>query len=164
MPILQMDLQNAAMRSNLHKHAGPRPNQATAFLCHSHKDRRLAEGLQQWLHEQGMDLHVDWQDACMPEWPHAEAATRLRQRIASCQWFFFLATADAMASCWCPLELGYAEGKKPPNRIAIVPTRIGASTYGTEYLGLYQRLDAVYAQELQLFSTHGSAGVAVAML
>lgn len=41
--------------------------QRTAFLCHSHKDRHLALGLQALLSQHGLNLYIDWQDAEMPD-------------------------------------------------------------------------------------------------
>ena len=64
------------------------------------------------------------------------------------QFFLFLATANSMASRWCPWELGYADGHKSLDRIAIVPTFDGTTTHGNEYLQLYRRVDVTNAGEL----------------
>ena len=148
MAIAQSELLRAApqrphtksqVRAGIHK---------TAFLCHSHRDSALAEGLQALLAQQGVALYIDWQDATMPTEPDRETAVRLQQRIKACDWFLFLATANSMASRWCPWELGYADGQKPLDRIAIVPTSDGKSTHGNEYLQLYRRVDASSAGDL----------------
>src|SRR5437867_3517778 len=101
MAIRQGDLQAAAQRSPLRKSA-PAFGQSTAFLSHSHKDRQLAEGLQEMLRQRGMDLYIDWQDASMSDQPTRETAVRLQRRIVDTTWFFFLATANSMSSRWCP--------------------------------------------------------------
>lgn len=79
----------------------------------------------------------------MPETTSGETANRLRRRIVESSLFLFLATGNSIASRWCPWELGYADGKKPYDSIAIVPTSDGLSTYGNEYLQIYRRIDAV---------------------
>lgn len=138
-----------------------RANQRTAFLCHSHHDRELALGLQAYLREQGLDLYIDWQDAAMPPEPNAETANKLRQRIVNCEWFLFLATGNSMASRWCPWELGCADGKKPNEKIAIVPTRDGQSTHGNEYLQLYRRIEMDSTGGLGIFSPNTMSGYKV---
>ena len=63
MTISQHDLRNAATRNVSLKNQRSRSyGQKTGFLCHSHKDRDMALGLQEWLKEQGLDLYIDWQD------------------------------------------------------------------------------------------------------
>lgn len=141
MPISQNDLRTAAQRTPLRKALARTANQRTAFLCHSHKDSVLAEGLQVLLREQGVDLYIDWKDASMPEQPNRETAERLRGQIVASDWFLFLATSNSATSRWCPWELGYADGRKPLERIAVVPTRDGSTTHGNEYMQLYRRLD-----------------------
>ena len=99
-------------------------------------------GLQQWLKEQGMDLYIDWQDASMPESPDATTASRIRNVIRGADVFLFLATRDSMASRWCPWELGFADGVKRDEQIAIIATRDASGNYyGNEYLQLYRRID-----------------------
>nr|WP_087574452.1 toll/interleukin-1 receptor domain-containing protein [Sphingomonas sp. CDS-1] len=116
--------------------------QKRGFLCHSHKDREMALGLQQWLKEQGMDLYIDWQDASMPESPDATTAARIRSVIRSADVFLFLATSDSMVSRWCPWELGFADGVKRHEQIAIISTRDSTGRYfGNEYLQLYRKID-----------------------
>jgi len=86
MAIAQSELLRAGQRRPLMK-SQIRPGlQKTAFLCHSHRDSALAEGLQALLAEQGVALYIDWQDATMP--PGAQprdssttAATHQSQRL-----------------------------------------------------------------------------------
>jgi hypothetical protein len=164
MSISQADLRNAAARVNVQRSAAGGAGRATAFLCHSHRDRALALGLQELLREQGLDLYIDWQDAEMPDQPNSETADRLRRQIVDRTWFIFLATANSMASRWCPWELGYADGRKPPERIAIVPTRDGSTTHGNEYLQLYPRIDQAATGLLAKFAPNAPTGTYVKFL
>ncbi|MCI3203861.1 MULTISPECIES: toll/interleukin-1 receptor domain-containing protein [Pandoraea] len=148
MAIAQSELRRAHQRHPFLKSQVRAGTQKTAFLCHSHKDAVLAEGLQALLAEQGVMLYIDWQDATMPPAPNRETAARLQYRIKACDWFLFLATGNSMASRWCPWELGYADGEKPLDRIAVVPTSDGATTHGNEYVELYRRVDATNTGDL----------------
>ncbi|WP_176645217.1 toll/interleukin-1 receptor domain-containing protein [Duganella sp. SG902] len=148
MAIDQSDLRRAAQRQTFRKSLLRAHGQRTAFLCHSHKDRELAEGLQVLLAEKGVELYIDWQDTAMPDKPNEETAGRIKLKIKNCDWFLFLATANSMSSRWCPWELGYADGSKPLERIAIVPTMDGLSTHGNEYVGIYRR---IYSHGGELF-------------
>lgn len=164
MAISQVDLRNAARQSGGQAVIAKRAHQRTAFLCHSHVDLELAEGLQAKLREQGFDLYIDWQDSTMPATPNAETATKLRTRIITCDWFLFLATANSMASRWCPWELGYADGNKPHDKIAIVPTRDQQTTHGNEYLQLYRHIDTASVGGLGMFGAASTQGVLVSSL
>lgn len=164
MAINQDDLRSAARRSGRQVVTAKRANQRAAFLCHSHLDRELAEGLQTALREQGFDLYIDWQDLTMPATPNAETAAKLCNRIVTCDWFLFLATANSMASRWCPWELGYADGMKSKDKIAIVPTRDLHNTHGNEYLQLYRYIDVASGGGLGIFGAASSQGVMVSTL
>ena len=164
MAINQDDLRSTARRSGQQAVTAKHANQRTAFLCHSHVDRELAEGLQTRLREQGFDLYIDWQDLTMPATPNAETAAKLRNLIVTCDWFLFLATANSMASRWCPWELGYADGKKPHDKIAIVPTKDQQNTHGNEYLQLYRYIDVANGGGLGMFGPASSQGVMVSSL
>ena len=100
------------------------------------------------LAEQGVELYIDWKDASMPPEPNRETASRIQHRIKTCDWFLFLATANSMTSRWCPWELGYADGQKQTDRIAIVQTSDSTTTHGNEYMQLYRRVDTSSAGEL----------------
>ena len=143
MTISQHDLRSAATRNVSLKNQRSRGyGQKTGFLCHSHKDRDMALGLQQWLKEQGMELYIDWQDPYMPNTPDGTTADRIRTAIKAADVFLFLATNDSMASRWCPWELGFADGTKRNNQIAVIATRDASGNYyGNEYLQLYRRID-----------------------
>jgi hypothetical protein len=126
MAIAQSELLRADQRQPIVKSQNRAGLQKTAFLCHSHRDEKLAEGLQELLAEQGVEQH----------------------RIRTGDWFLFLATANSMASRWCPWELGFADGQKQPDRIAIVQTSDSTTTHGNEYMQLYRRVDTSIAGEL----------------
>lgn len=114
----------------------------TVFLCHSHRDRTLAIGLKNKLKEQDVDLYIDWEDAAMPDQPNRETAERIQKKIVDCDIFLFLATQNSFTSRWCPWEIGYADGKKPLERIVLAPTTDDEGNYhGNEYLQLYRRLE-----------------------
>jgi hypothetical protein len=115
--------------------------QQTAFLCHSHRDGKLAEGLQRLLVEQGWNVYIDWQDSAMPPEPDRETAERIRRKIRERGWFLFLATPNSTGSRWCPWEIGYADSTKPHNQILLVCTSDNSGNwYGNEYLQLYREI------------------------
>lgn len=113
----------------------------TAFLCHSHLDRNLAEGLQVLLQNSGIKLYIDWQDSEMPARPNRVTASRIKEKIVQTEFFFYLATENSSSSRWCPWEIGYADGTKNINKILVVPVKDGGKIYGAEYLDLYRRID-----------------------
>jgi hypothetical protein len=123
----------------------------TAFLCHSHRDTTLAQGLVQLLAEEGWRVYIDWLDADMPETPNRETAQRIKQKIIDLEYFLFLATPNSMSSRWCPWEIGYADGKKHIDNILVIPTTDGSGTYGNEYLQLYRRVDIADAGNLAVW-------------
>ncbi|MHC4044382.1 toll/interleukin-1 receptor domain-containing protein [Bradyrhizobium xenonodulans] len=116
----------------------------TAFLSHSHKDAELARGLQNYLQSQGWEVYVDWEDTAMPETPNRTTAEKIQKKIRDLDLFLFVATQNSAASRWCPWEIGYADGVKPIDRILIVLTSDSrGTTYGNEYLQLYNHVDQV---------------------
>jgi hypothetical protein len=124
--------------------AAKRLGRKTAFLCHSHQDRDKALRVQSFLHEQGWRIYIDWQDAAMPSTPDRSTAENIQRKIRQLDWFLFLATEASMASRWCPWEIGYADGAKGKETIAVIPTRDDKGTgFGSEYMKLYRRIDEV---------------------
>lgn len=143
MPISQAELTRASQRGAVRKSltAVARSGQPTAFLCHSHNDQLLAEGLQTLLHEAGWEVYIDWQDSEMPASPDRVTASKIQSRISSADWFLFLATANSTGSRWCPWEIGYADGKKPAGRVVVIPTTDSSGKHhGNEYLQLYPQI------------------------
>jgi hypothetical protein len=113
----------------------------TAFLSHSHRDKELALNVETYLNNEGIQVYIDWRDESMPDKPTRETAQKIKDRIIATDVFLFLATANSMASRWCPWELGYADGKKIIDQVVVIPTESGGTTYGNEYLDLYRRID-----------------------
>ena len=136
----------------------------TAFLCHSHQDKDLALGLVRLLNDAGWRIYVDWQDATMPVTPDRQTALRIQQKIVDLEYFLFLATPLSMTSRWCPWEIGYADGKKPLDRILIVPTEQDGRTHGSEYLELYRKVDVATDGRLGVWEPGEKNGVLVGSL
>lgn len=146
MPLSYSQLRGAAQRreSSLAKslHEARQSGLKTAFLCHSHKDRTLVEGMVNLLLSSGWRIYVDWMDTTMPDRPNQVTAQKIKAKIEQCHYFLFLATGNSMGSKWCPWEIGYADGMKEIDNILIIPTRDDYGTHhGSEYLDLYRRID-----------------------
>ncbi|MGL5995780.1 MAG: toll/interleukin-1 receptor domain-containing protein [Pseudomonas proteolytica] len=156
MAIRQSDLFYSATTRVPQGHVPKRSGQPTAFLSHSHKDMKLALGLQEALRREGWDVYIDWQDQAMPDSPDAVTASRIKNAIVAADWFLFLATQNSQASRWCPWEIGYADGKKRIEKIAIIPTTDNSGHhYGNEYLKLYNKVDRASGGGLALFDPQG---------
>jgi hypothetical protein len=157
MPIQLHDLRSASSRYNTMTHIvnfneALACSKRTAFLCHSHKDKDLVEGLQVLLSENGMELYVDWQDHEMPDSPNKKTADYIKLRITVFDWFFFLATPNSTQSRWCPWEIGIADCKKEADKIFIIPTTdYSGNWYGNEYLQLYQQITKTKDGRLAIF-------------
>lgn len=113
----------------------------TAFLAHSYRDWKLANGVRAYLLSRGWNVYIDWQDSFMPQSPKKITADKLKKQIKQLGWFLYLATANSAESRWCTWEIGYADGVKNNEQIIIIPTMDGPKKYGSEYLNLYQRID-----------------------
>jgi hypothetical protein len=111
----------------------------SAFLCHSHRDEKLVDGLLAMFEENGIELYIDWKDHAMPDTPNVETAKRIQYKIKTNDIFLFLATANSKASRWCPWEIGYGDSSN--KRIYIISTSDDYDTYGNEYLELYPKID-----------------------
>jgi hypothetical protein len=110
------------------------------------------------LNESGWRVYVDWADAEMPSAPNRDTAERIQQKIVELDYFLFLATANSVASRWCPWEIGYADGKKRVESLLIVPTTDAQNTYGNEYLQLYRRIDLSITRDLRVWSPGQATG------
>ena len=137
----------------------------TVFLCHSHQDADAVRGLIALFNSEGWRVYVDWKDAEMPEEPTRETAHRIQQKIRDLQYFIFLATANSLASRWCPWEIGFADSVKPNDSILIVPTtdRTGA-WHGNEYLQLYRRIDRADNRKFGVWQPRQNQGVLLTSL
>jgi hypothetical protein len=147
MPIELGTLRSAATRRSRHYATASNSQSARAqgykiaFLCHSHHDRTIVEGLIQLFKEQNVHLYVDWLDGEMPETTNGETAKKIKNKIIEADMFLFLATSNSLASRWCPWEIGYADGVKQHEKILVIPTKEQGKTYGNEYVDIYRRLD-----------------------
>ena len=112
------------------------------FLSHSHKDRLLVQGLINHFAHFGISIYVDWQDSNMPRVTSRETAKNIKEKIDELDYFFILATQNAMVSRWVPWEIGIADSKKQIDKIVLIPVRDqGGYFYGNEYLQLYQTIE-----------------------
>jgi hypothetical protein len=125
------------------------PSQITIFLCHSHKDKEIAEGFQNLIAQYGVHVYIDWQDSTLPDTPNKETAGRIKDKIKTLSLFILLATNNALLSRWCPWEIGIADTVKDYDSILIVPVidSFGEFT-GNEYLQLYKRIEISLGAEL----------------
>jgi len=119
----------------------------TIFVCHSHKDEGMVRGLIVHFRKEGMDFHVDWKDRTMVLNPDVTAVSDMKSRIKKCDYFFFLATANSIASNWCAWQMGCADACN--RNIYIIPTRNKNDNYGNEYLGLYHHIGVWHDKEEQ---------------
>lgn len=127
----------------------------TAFLSHSHKDAKLAKGVQGFLQDKGWEVYIDWEDTSMPSRPNKETANKIKEKIRNLDWFIYLATANSASSRWCPWEIGYADGSKKTDSILIFPTKDSSGhNYGNEYLNLYRHIDIAEGGGHGLFETN----------
>jgi len=126
----------------------------TAFLCHSHVDSDLAEGIQAVLKEAGWNVYIDWQDSSLPDSPNEETALAIKEKIKQCDIFLFLATKSSTTSKWCPWEIGYADSAKGVKNLIVIPINENGYQYGSEYLGLYQRAIISDTGNLAVFQPH----------
>lgn len=60
----------------------------------------------------GAKVYIDKADKELPEKTSAETGVKLKNRIAQCQKFVVLVTANSKNSRWIPWELGFADEKK----------------------------------------------------
>lgn len=169
MPLSHSQLRSAAFRSQAtvakSLHEARQIGAKTAFLCHSHKDRTLVEGLTNLLLSTGWRVYVDWMDNSMPEKPNRVTAQKIKNKIIQTNYFLFLATENSMKSRWCPWEIGCADGVKDIDNIIIIPTRDDYGfNYGSEYLDLYRKIDLSSANYLAAWRPGEQNGVFVEYL
>ena len=155
--IYQSTLTNYALQSTITKsdyviQDARRRGEQTAFLSHSHKDRLLAKGVQAFLRAAGWGVYIDWEDVEMPSKPNRLTASRIKDKIVQLDWFLYLATQNSAASRWCPWEIGYADGKKQIDRLIIIPTSDGYSTYGNEYVDLYRHISLSVLGDFRVYA------------
>ena len=134
----------------------------TMFLSHSHKDKELAKGLKNHLSSFGVNIYIDIEDSDMPGSTSRETAERIKGVISSLHYFLILATRNAMDSKWVPWEIGVADGKKPYDKILVVPVVDPTGKFhGSEYLQLYKRIDTASDGNSIIFEPNKSSGIYV---
>ena len=75
---------------------------------------------------------------------NATTAAHLRERMRRCHSLVYATSQNASTSRWMPWELGFFDGARGPERVAICPIETGTGNYiGQEYLGLYKTLEKV---------------------
>lgn len=111
------------------------------FLSHSFQDSELILGVKEILESSGQTVYVDWINDPMLDRSKVvvNTARTLRQRMGQCKGLVYASTMAATHSKWMPWELGYFDGLRGSEHVAIMPLveHPGAHPAGQEYLGLY---------------------------
>jgi len=129
------------------------------FLSHSFHDAELILGVRSILQRAGKRVYVDWIDD--PELDRSRVtkntAARLRERMLQCPSMIYAATKASTTSKWMPWELGYFDGRKGPEAIAIMPlVAYQGETLGQEYLSLYPTVErSPTIQTTPIVTRHG---------
>ena len=124
--------------NNLSYLFNPKKDAITVFLSHKHNEDEILEQVLTLLERIGVDVYIDWLDDEMPVMTSGETASKIKRKIQESKKFILLATELAIESKWCNWELGYADSKKYPNNIAIMPIAENDKTWkGNEYLQIY---------------------------
>lgn len=132
---------------------------ATVFLSHSHDDADLIESFLVLLNEEGVLVYVDWKDPTMPRMTTPDTATRLKQRIKQCGKFMLLATNNALDSRWAPWELGIADSQNGMTNVAVIPVQDASGSWrGSEYVGIYSRVEKAGNGRLAVFEPNTTSG------
>lgn len=114
------------------------------FLSHSSKDAEIVLGIKTILERSGKQVYVDWIDDPGLGRNNVSAATaaHLRGRMQQCNSLVYAATGAATDSKWMPWELGYFDGRKGPEAVAIMPiVQYQGQDVGQEYLDLYPTVE-----------------------
>jgi len=112
------------------------------FLSHSHKDRHLVLRVVSMFEQLGIAVYIDWLDQGLPENTEAQTARILKEKIKARDRFVVLGTPNGLESQWVPWELGYADGVKVNQHIAILPVNArGSHWVGREYMGVYSSIE-----------------------
>lgn len=114
------------------------------FLSHSMLDAELVLGVRAILQRAGKRVYVDWIDDPQPDRSRVTKATaaQLRRRMNQCSSLIYAATLASTQSKWMPWELGYFDGKKGLESVAVMPlVQIQGQRLGQEYLELYPTVE-----------------------
>lgn len=128
-------------------HATSKSGDFDVFLSHSVRDARVILGLYKWLTSQKLRVYVDWiNDPQMDRTSVSPAtAAQLRKQMMRSRNLLYASSRAARESRWMPWELGYFDGVKSPERVAIMPLESESDREfaGEEYLGLYKTIEQV---------------------
>jgi hypothetical protein len=124
----------------------------TVFLSHSHDDRAIVEPVRTLLAAQGVYLYVDWKDPEMPAVTSPETARKIKLRITAADKFVMLASNTSLRSRWVPWELGIGDIDKGLPNVAVFPITPDYGKWeGSEYVGIYSRIEEATNGELAVF-------------
>lgn len=111
------------------------------FLSHSFRDAELILGVKEILESSGQTVYVDWINDPLLDRSKVVVSTahKLRQRMGQCRGLVYASTVAATHSKWMPWELGFFDGLRGSEHVAIMPLVAQSGTHpaGQEYLGLY---------------------------
>ncbi|TIH29828.1 toll/interleukin-1 receptor domain-containing protein [Subtercola vilae] len=114
------------------------------FLSHSFSDAELILGVRRVLQLSGKTVYIDWIDDPQLDRTRVSASTaaQLRQRMSQCKSLIYAATQAASSSKWMPWELGYFDGMKGSEAVAVMPlVAYTGQSVGQEYLDLYPTVE-----------------------
>jgi hypothetical protein len=100
----------------------PLPISTSAFLSHSHKDRKLASDLKRNFNKYNIKAFVAHRDIDVS----AEWEKGILKKLKKCELFFPLLTDNFIESKWTDQETGFAVSR----RKIIVPLSAGVTPYG----------------------------------
>lgn len=115
------------------------------FLSHSFRDADLILGIVEILESSGQSVYVDWINDAQLDRSKVIVATAdvLRRRMGQCRALVYASTVAATHSKWMPWELGFFDGLRGSEHVAIMPLagQSVAHPSGQEYLGLYSLVE-----------------------
>jgi hypothetical protein len=111
------------------------------FLSHRIVDAEIVLGIKAFFELIGRSVYIDWivDPKLSRQSVSPQTAFILRARMESSTTLIFATTENSSASLWMPWELGFFDGRKGPDRIAVLPILENENDQflGQEYLGLY---------------------------
>ncbi|MBU8546129.1 MULTISPECIES: TIR domain-containing protein [Roseomonadaceae] len=129
------------------------------FLSHSFSDATLVLGVKRILEEDGgLRVFVDWVE--YPELDRsrvtAETAAIIRAAMENSNSMIFTTSETSPSSKWMPWELGFFDGKRGSDKVAVLPLveTEGKEFKGQEYLALYGQVER---HDLRLTKSDGSS-------
>lgn len=139
--LTEKQLRHYSKQSSMYDKVIFEASRKNVFLSHSHKDKELVQYLQNMFLSLGIDLYIDWNDKDISTVTDRKTAEQIKKKIDSMEYFFILATNNAMLSRWVPWEIGIADALKQ-DKICIIPVEDDSGDFiGNEYLQIYNRLE-----------------------